>query len=92
MLHPCVDAAKRRRAARRPTDMHTPDRHDPEHAPRPRGLDEQQRIQLVEDLHHRAAVELPNAKPLAAVHVVAESPIAMTLESAPCAPAQIRPA
>lgn len=75
--------------------MHTPDRYDPEHAPAPEAweaLDEQHRIQLVEDFHRRAAVELPNAKPLAAAHIVAESPIAMTLESAPCAPAQIRPA
>ena len=60
------------------------DRYDPDQPPEAGAwmdLDEQERIQLVEDFHARQRVELPNAKLHAVIHVVVENQIAMGLES-----------
>jgi hypothetical protein len=60
------------------------DRYDPDQTPDAEAwldLDEQERIQLVEDFHARSRVELPNAKLHAVIHVVVENQIATGLES-----------
>jgi hypothetical protein len=47
---------------------------DPEEWP---SLDEQERLQLVQDFHLRARIRLPNAKVHAVIHVVVENQIAL---------------
>ena len=58
---------------------------DPDHAPNPTewlALDEQQRIQLAEEHHRQARVELPNLKAHAVFHAIVENQIAENLEPA----------
>ena len=55
-------------------------RYDPAQAPDPAAWldqDEQERITLVEQYHHRARVDLPNLTLHAAMHVVAENQLAL---------------
>jgi hypothetical protein len=54
--------------------------YDPLNAPDPddwQSTDEGERMMLVTEYHHRAAVELPNEQAHAAVHVIVENQIAM---------------
>jgi hypothetical protein len=54
--------------------------YDPLKPPEPeewRSLDEQERMQLVEDFHRRARIRAPNAKAHALAHVIVESQIAL---------------
>jgi hypothetical protein len=54
--------------------------YDPLKPPEPgqwQSLDEQERINLVEDFHRRARVRLPNAKAHALIHAIVESQIAL---------------
>jgi hypothetical protein len=54
--------------------------YDPLKPPEPeawQSLDEQGRLDLVEDLHRRARVRVPNAKVHAVIHVVVENQIAL---------------
>jgi len=56
------------------------DRYDPHVPPAPEewlALDEQERIDLVEDYHRRARIRLPKAKAHAAIHAVIENQIAL---------------
>ena len=56
------------------------ERYDPLKAPDPKewlSLDEQERIDLVQDYHRRARVELPNATGHAIAHVIVENQIAL---------------
>ena len=58
--------------------------YDPENQPDPAewlALDEQERIDLIEDHHNRAHIKLPNVKVHAAFHAIIENQIAMDLES-----------
>ena len=55
-------------------------RYDPFDAPDPAewlALDEDERIQLVQDYHRRARVRLPNARLHASMHTVVENQIAL---------------
>src|SRR5260370_24212594 len=55
-------------------------RYDPLKRPEPEAwqlLDEQERLNLVEDFHRRARVQLPNAKVHAVIHVIVENQIAL---------------
>ena len=57
--------------------------YHPEIAPNPAewlALDEQVRIDLIEDQHRVAHIKLPNAKVHAAFHAIVENQIAMDLE------------
>jgi hypothetical protein len=57
--------------------------YNPETVPTPTdwlALDEQERIDLIEDHHNAARIELPNAKVHAAFHAIVENQIAMDLE------------
>jgi hypothetical protein len=59
---------------------HAMQRYDPLHAPDPKEwneLDEQERIQVVEQYHRRARIPLPNAKAHAVFHAVVETQIAL---------------
>lgn len=59
-------------------------RYDPEHTPNPEqwlALDEQIRIQLVEEHHRAARIKLPNLKAHAAFHAIVENQIAENTES-----------
>jgi hypothetical protein len=54
--------------------------YDPYHPPDPKEwneLDEQERIQVVEQYHRRARIPLPNAKAHAVFHAVVETQIAL---------------
>jgi hypothetical protein len=54
-------------------------RYDPLKAPHPQqwlALDEQERIQLVEDFHRRAGIRLPNDKAHAIFHAIVENQVA----------------
>lgn len=54
-------------------------RYDPAVAPSPSewlGLDERERLQLVQRYHERAKIELPNAKVHAVMHTVVENQLA----------------
>jgi hypothetical protein len=54
--------------------------YDPLKPPEPEDwqlMDEQERLQLVEDFHRRARIRLPNAKVHAVIHVVVENQIAL---------------
>ena len=54
-------------------------RYDPDQAPDPKewiAMDEQERIQVVEQYHRRAGIRLPNATVHAVIHAVVESQIA----------------
>ncbi len=54
--------------------------YDPLKPPDPeewRSLDEQERIQLVENFHRRARTRLPNAKMHAVIHAIVENQIAL---------------
>jgi hypothetical protein len=54
--------------------------YDPLKPPEPeewRSLDEQERMQLVEDFHRRARIRVPNAKAHALAHVIVENQIAL---------------
>jgi len=56
------------------------DRYDPEEVPDAsewNALDEQERIDLVEEYHHAARVRLPNATLHAVIHVVVENQVAL---------------
>ena len=56
------------------------DRYDPHVSPAPEewlALDEQERIDLVEDYHRRARIRLPRAKAHAIIHAVIENQIAL---------------
>jgi len=56
------------------------DRYDPHVPPAPEewlALDEQERIDLVEDYHRRARIRLPRAKAHAIIHAVIENQIAL---------------
>lgn len=58
-------------------------RYDPLKAPNPQqwlAEDEQQRINLVEDFHRRARVDLPSVQIHAAMHVIVENQIALAEE------------
>lgn len=58
--------------------------YDPQRAPDPEmwlTLDEQERIQLVEDYHRRQKVKLPSLKAHAAFHAIVENQLAEGLES-----------
>jgi len=55
-------------------------RYNPLQAPDPKewsAMDEQERIQIVEQYHRRAGIRLPNVKVHAVIHAVIESQIAM---------------
>jgi hypothetical protein len=55
-------------------------RYDPLKAPDPQewlSLDEQERLDLVEDYHRRARVSLPNEKVHAVAHVIVENQVAL---------------
>jgi uncharacterized protein len=55
-------------------------RYDPLNAPDPKewlSLDEQERLDLVEDYHRRARIDLPNEKVHAVAHAVVENQIAL---------------
>jgi hypothetical protein len=55
-------------------------RYDPHQAPDPKewnALDEQERMQLVEQYHRRAGIRLPNAKVHAVIHAVVENQIVL---------------
>jgi hypothetical protein len=55
-------------------------RYDPLEAPDPGewlALDEQERIDLVQDYHRRARIRLPNAKVHAVLHAIVEAQIAL---------------
>jgi hypothetical protein len=55
-------------------------RYDPLRAPDPKEwleLDEQERIDLVQDYHRRARIRLPNAKLHATIHAIVEAQIAL---------------
>ena len=59
-------------------------RYDPDHTPNPEqwlALDEQLRIQLVEEHHRAARIKLPNLKAHAAFHAIVENQIAENTES-----------
>lgn len=56
--------------------------YDPDHAPNPSewlALDEQQRIQLVEEYHSRARIPLSNLKAHAIFHAIIENQLAENL-------------
>jgi hypothetical protein len=56
------------------------ERYDPLKAPDPQewlSLDEQERLDLVEDYHRRARIDLPNEKVHAIAHAVVENQIAL---------------
>ena len=58
--------------------------YDPEIAPNPAewlSLDEQERIDLIEDHHKALRIKLPNAKAHAVFHAIVENQIAEGLES-----------
>src|ERR1700722_19602758 len=44
-------------------------------------MDEQERLQLVQDFHRRARIHLPNAEAHAVIHVIVESQIALDDET-----------
>lgn len=59
-------------------------RYDPDHTPNPEqwlALDEQMRIQIVEEHHRAARIKLPNLKIHAAFHAIVENQIAENTES-----------
>ena len=61
------------------------ERYDPLKAPDPQewpSLDEQERIDLVQDYHRRARVSLPNEKVHAIAHVIVENQVALGDEPA----------
>jgi hypothetical protein len=54
--------------------------YDPSKPPKPdewQSMDEQERIQLVEESHRRARIRLPNAKMHAVIHAVVENQVAL---------------
>ncbi|HXW26084.1 MAG TPA: hypothetical protein VEK73_15175 [Xanthobacteraceae bacterium] len=56
------------------------ERYDPLTAPDPaewQSLDEDERLELVEDFHRRARIRLPKAKAHAIIHVIVENQIAL---------------
>jgi hypothetical protein len=59
-------------------------RYDPLEAPDPEewlALDEQERLDLVQDYHRRARIRLPNAKVHAVFHAIVEAQIALADET-----------
>jgi hypothetical protein len=59
-------------------------RYDPLEAPDPEewlALDEQERLDLVQDYHRRARIRLPNAKVHAVLHAIVEAQIALADET-----------
>ncbi len=60
------------------------DKYDPERTPDPEWwltLDEQERIQVVEDYHRRKKIKLPSLTAHAAFHAIVENQLAENLES-----------
>jgi hypothetical protein len=54
--------------------------YDPLKPPKPeewQSMDEHERLQLVEDFHRRARIQLPNAKVHAVIHTIVENQIAL---------------
>ncbi len=65
--------------------------YDPLEAPDPEEwleLDEQERIDLVQDYHRRARIRLPNEKLHATIHAIVEAQIALGDETPACRIAQ----
>lgn len=59
-------------------------RYDPDHTPNPEqwlALDEQMRIQIIEEYHRAARIKLPNLKAHAIFHAIVENQIAENTES-----------